>query len=161
AGRGRKGWRQAVHRGVRDAAVRGVRGGVLVVDRFDSRTGEIRRRRRAVGAGTRLAGFCGARHAGSRSAAMKLESLRVELRRRSPWEAVELGTALVRRNAAAIWIPWLLLVAPVFVAVNLAALAVDRIWMAWLAMWWLKPLFDRIPLYVLSRAVFGETPTTR
>ena len=23
-------------------------------------------------------------------------------------------------------------------------------------MWWLKPLFDRIPLYVLSRAVFGD-----
>lgn len=92
---------------------------------------------------------------------MKLESLCVELRPRSPWEAVELGTALVRRNAAAIWIPWLLLVAPVFAAVNLAVLAVDRIWIAWLAMWWLKPLFDRIPLYVLSRAVFGETPTAR
>src|SRR3546814_4473362 len=58
--------------------------------------------------------------------AMKLESLRVELRPRSPWEAVELGSALVRRNAAAIWFPWLLLVGPVFVAVNLAALAVDR-----------------------------------
>src|SRR3546814_11119764 len=72
---------------------------------------------------------------------MKLESLRVELRPRSPWEAVELGSALVRRNAAAIWVPWLLLVGPVFVAVNLAALAVDRIWIAWLAMWWLKPLF--------------------
>src|SRR3546814_11705098 len=28
-------------------------------------------------------------------------------------------------------------------------------------MLWLKPLFDRIPLFVLSRAVFGETPTTR
>src|SRR3546814_4264970 len=92
---------------------------------------------------------------------MKLESLRVELRPRSPWEAVELGSALVRRNAAAIWFPWLLLVGPVFVAVNLAALAVDRIWIAWLAMWWLKPLFDRIPLFVLSRAVFGETLTTR
>src|SRR3546814_17538281 len=64
---------------------------------------------------------------------MKLESLRVELRPRSPWEAVELGSALVRRNAAAIWVPWLLLVGPVFVAVNLAALAVDRIWIAWLA----------------------------
>src|SRR3546814_18486617 len=44
---------------------------------------------------------------------MKLESLRVELRPRSPWEAVELGSALVRRNAAAIWVPWLLLVGPV------------------------------------------------
>jgi len=92
---------------------------------------------------------------------MKLESLRVELRPRSPWEAVELGTALVRRNARAIWVPWWLVTAPLFIAVNLAALAVDRIWIAWLAMWWLKPLFDRIPLFVLSRAVFGDTPTTR
>jgi hypothetical protein len=92
---------------------------------------------------------------------MRLESLRAELRPRSPWEAVELGTALVRRNAAAIWIPWLLLTLPVFVVLNLAALAAGRIWIAWLAMWWLKPLFDRIPLFVVSRAVFGETPTTR
>lgn len=92
---------------------------------------------------------------------MKLESLRVELRPRSPWEAVELGTALVRANARAIWLPWLALVAPVFAVVNLAALAVDRIWIAWLAMWWLKPLFDRIPLFVLSRAVFGDTPRPR
>jgi uncharacterized protein DUF4129 len=92
---------------------------------------------------------------------MQLESLRAELRPRSPWEAVELGTALVRRSAAAIWMPWLLLTLPVFALVNLAALAVDRIWLAWLAMWWLKPLFDRVPLFVVSRAVFGETPTTR
>ena len=26
-------------------------------------------------------------------------------------------------------------------------------------MWWLRPVFDRIPLYVLSRAVFGSVPT--
>src|SRR3546814_17036006 len=57
--------------------------------------------------------------------------------------------------------PYTTLFRSVFVAVNLAALAVDRIWIAWLAMWWLRPLFDRIPLFVLSRAVFGETPTTR
>jgi len=29
------------------------------------------------------------------------------------------------------------------------------------AMWWLKPLFDRVPVYVLSRAVFGVVPDTR
>ncbi|HVI57800.1 MAG TPA: DUF4129 domain-containing protein [Luteimonas sp.] len=92
---------------------------------------------------------------------MKLESLRVELRPRSPWEAMELGTALVRRNARAIWLPWLLVTVPVFVAIDVAALALDRIWIAWLAMWWLKPAFDRIPLFVLSRAVFGEAPALR
>ena len=33
-------------------------------------------------------------------------------------------------------------------------------WLAWLLMWWLKPWFDRVPLYVLSRAVFGPVPDT-
>lgn len=92
---------------------------------------------------------------------MRLDALRVELRPRSPWEAVELGTALVRVNAAAIWKPWLLLTLPVFVLVNAAAWAIGEVWLAWLAMWWLKPLFDRIPLFVVSRAVFGDTPGTR
>lgn len=92
---------------------------------------------------------------------MQLESLRVELRPRSSWEAVELGTALVRANARAIWLPWLLVVLPVFAIVNAAAALIDAVWLAWLLMWWLKPLFDRIPLFVLSRSVFGDTPSLR
>ena len=92
---------------------------------------------------------------------MRIESLTVALRPRTAWEAVELGTALVRRHAGAIWAPYLLLTLPLFVAVNAAAWALDRLWLAALLMWWLKPLFDRVPLYVLSRAVFGDVPSTR
>ncbi|MCW5580737.1 MAG: DUF4129 domain-containing protein [Luteimonas sp.] len=92
---------------------------------------------------------------------MKFESVRVELRPRSPWEAVELGMALVRRDAHAIWRPWALATLPVFGLLNAAAWVVDAMWLAALAMWWLLPLFDRIPLFVLSRAVFGQTPSTR
>ncbi len=91
---------------------------------------------------------------------MRLEALTVALRPRSPWEAVELGTALVRRHAAAIWRPWLWLTLPVLVLLNLLAWSIDALWLAALVMWWLKPLFDRVPLYVLSRAVFGEVPST-
>ena len=90
---------------------------------------------------------------------MRIESLAVELRPRSGWEAMELGTALVRRHAAAIWVPWLIVTGIAFVLLNLAAWAIDQIWLALLAMWWLRPVFDRIPLYVLSRAVFGSVPT--
>ena len=90
---------------------------------------------------------------------MKLDTLTVELRPRSPWEAMELGSALVRRHAAAIWIPWLLVTGTLFVLLNLAAWAIGQIWLAWLVLWWLRPAFDRIPLYVLSRAVFGSVPT--
>jgi len=92
---------------------------------------------------------------------MRIESLTVALRPRTAWEAVELGTALVRRHASAIWKPWLLLTLPVFVLLNAMAWAIDSMWLAFLLMWWLKPAFDRIPLFVLSRAVFGDVPTTR
>lgn len=89
---------------------------------------------------------------------MKLETLALELRPRSSWEAMELGTALVRRHAAAIWVPWLIVTGLVFALLNLAAWAIGHLWLAWLLMWWLRPVFDRIPMYVLSRAVFGTVP---
>lgn len=92
---------------------------------------------------------------------MKLEAVRVELRPRSPWEAVELGMALVRRDARAIWRPWALATLPAFALLNAAAWAIDALWLAALAMWWLLPLFDRIVLFVLSRSVFGQAPSTR
>ncbi|WP_297834395.1 DUF4129 domain-containing protein [Thermomonas sp.] len=92
---------------------------------------------------------------------MRLDDLSVELRPRTPWEAVELGTALVRRHARAIWRPWLALSLPVFVAINALAWWLDKLWLAALVMWWLKPVFDRIPLYVISRAVFGPAPDAR
>ena len=89
---------------------------------------------------------------------MRLDHPRVELRPRSPWEAMELGTALVRTHARAIWLPWLLVTLPVFVVLNAIGWFMDLLpWMG-LAMWWLKPVFDRIPLFVLSRSLFGEAP---
>lgn len=92
---------------------------------------------------------------------MRLDSLRVELRPRSPWEAMELGTALVRAHAGAIWKPWFLLSLPVFAMLNAAAMAIDLPWLAGVAMWWLLPVFDRVVLFVLSRAVFGDAPGVR
>jgi hypothetical protein len=37
----------------------------------------------------------------------------------------------------------------------------ERAWFALLAIWWMKPAYDRVVLHVLSRAVFGELPATR
>jgi hypothetical protein len=92
---------------------------------------------------------------------MKLESLTVELRPRSGWEAMELGSALVRRHAREIWGPWVLLTLPLFALFCAIAWSLGNVAWAWLAMWWLRPVFDRIPVYVLSRAVFGNAPTLR
>ncbi|MGV8961442.1 MAG: DUF4129 domain-containing protein [Stenotrophomonas sp.] len=90
---------------------------------------------------------------------MRIDQLDVVLRARSQWEAMELGTALVRRHAAAIWKPWLLLTLPVFALLNLGGWALDAFWLPGLLLWWLKPAFERIPLYVISRGAFGATPT--
>ncbi|MDH5833263.1 DUF4129 domain-containing protein [Luteimonas kalidii] len=92
---------------------------------------------------------------------MRLDRARVELRPRSAWEAMELGTALVRRHARAIWRPWAIATLPLFALLNAAAWTIDALWLAALAMWWLLPLFDRIVLLVLSRAVFGQAPGAR
>lgn len=92
---------------------------------------------------------------------MRIEQLTVRLRARSGWEAIELGMALVRRHAGAVWKPWLWLTLPVFALLNAGAWLIDQFWLAALLMWWLKPAFDRIPLYVISRAVFGSVPGTR
>ncbi|MDR1077053.1 MAG: DUF4129 domain-containing protein [Xanthomonadaceae bacterium] len=91
---------------------------------------------------------------------MQLDRLTVHLRQRTSWEAMELGTALVRRNATAIWRPWLLATWPAWFALHLLGWWAGAVWLAGLAMWWLKPAFDRIPLYVISRGVFGDTPGT-
>ncbi len=92
---------------------------------------------------------------------MRLDELSVELRPRTPWEAVELGTALVRSHAGAIWRPWLALTFAVFAVINAVLWPLDALWLAPFVLWWLKPLFDRIPLYVISRAVFGPAPKPR
>lgn len=87
---------------------------------------------------------------------MRIDHLDVVLRARSGWEAMELGMALARRHAHAAWGSWLLASAPLFVLFNALAWWLDAFGWAWLAMWWCKPLFERAPLYVLSRGVFGE-----
>ena len=98
---------------------------------------------------------CGCGAAGA-EAAMRIDRLDVALRARSGWEAMELGSALSRRHARAVWGSWLLASAPLFVIFNALGWWLDAFGWAWLAMWWCKPLFERAPLYVLSRGIFGE-----
>jgi hypothetical protein len=85
----------------------------------------------------------------------------VTLRRRSPWEATDLGIAMLQRW----WRPVYAVHALVLGLVSAAALALgwafDAVWAAILAIWWLKPLYDRAVLHVLSRAVFGDVPGPR
>lgn len=92
---------------------------------------------------------------------MRIDDLSVVLRPRSGWEAVELGFALTRRHARVVWLSWLATTLPVFAALNAAAWWLDLMWLPPLLLWWLKPAFERAPLYVLSRGVFGAAPGVR
>lgn len=92
---------------------------------------------------------------------MRLETVRIALRPRTAWEAVDLGLRLVRENARAIWVPWLIASLPVLIVLNALAWWAGHPWLAFIAMWWLKPVFGRIPLVVLSRAVFAAPPDRR
>jgi len=85
---------------------------------------------------------------------MKLESITLLVRPRRPYEAMDLGVRLLQRNAGAVYRAWIAFVAPLCLAA-LTLLSVNSS-LAVLVIWWLKPLYDRIVLFVLARAVFGE-----
>lgn len=81
------------------------------------------------------------------------------IRPRTPWEAIDLGILLGRQHLALLTGSWALLTLPCFLLLSL--LCWERPTLAILLFWWLKPLFDRLPLYILAHALFGETPTLR
>jgi len=93
---------------------------------------------------------------------MRVENLSIALRPRTAWEAIDLGVALTRQHARTVWLAWFAFTLPALVVANAVPwLLFGTPWAGWILMWWAKPLFDRIPLYVLSRAVFGEAPGVR
>lgn len=87
---------------------------------------------------------------------MRLENITVALRPRQPWESVDLGCAMVRRDYGRIIVLWAITVLPLWVLMCWLLRAAP-VWLP-LVVWWLKPLYDRVPLFFLSRAAFGERP---
>ena len=85
---------------------------------------------------------------------MQLEQLSVVLRQRNPWEAIDLGFAMVRKWWREVYSAWLVVYVPLAVA---ACLLLPPEW-AFLLVWWLKPALDRIVLHVVASAVFGSRP---
>jgi hypothetical protein len=86
--------------------------------------------------------------------AVQLEKMTAQVRPRKPWEAVDLGFMMIQQWWKKIAVSWLATTLPVFIVIN-ALLNDHYIWAA-IAFWWLLPLFDRIPLQIISRALFGE-----
>ncbi|MEP7156319.1 MAG: hypothetical protein ABI905_11140 [Betaproteobacteria bacterium] len=85
---------------------------------------------------------------------MKLENISLVLRPRGAYEATDLGVRLLQRNAGSVYRAWFVFVVPFM----LLALTLESVyaWLPLLVVWWFKPLYDRVVLFVLSRAVFGD-----
>ncbi|MVV50753.1 DUF4129 domain-containing protein [Pseudomonas sp. PB120] len=90
---------------------------------------------------------------------MRLSDATVVIRPRSTWEAMDLGVLLNQRHRRLLMTSWAIVTLPVFALLT---------WLLWnspslavFIFWWLKPAFERLPLYILSKALFGETPTLK
>ncbi|NSL57026.1 DUF4129 domain-containing protein [Uliginosibacterium aquaticum] len=93
---------------------------------------------------------------------MDLERLSVTLRPRNHWEAIDLGVRFALSRARPLYAAWFALTLPVLAVLTLIfALWLGEISWVLLIMWWLKPVFDRLALHVVSHAVFGEIPSLR
>ena len=87
---------------------------------------------------------------------MDLERVAAVIRPRSPWEAIDLGFGMVRAWWRPVGSAWLATVAPVWCLLFL--LFSGKPGLALFILWWLRPLFDRVPLHVVSRCLFGAPP---
>jgi hypothetical protein len=90
---------------------------------------------------------------------MRLEDISAEVRPRGRWEAVDLGFAMVRRHFGRLLLAWLLCVGPIWALILWGGASGLGYGWAILILWWWKPLYDRLPLFILSRALFGAVPT--
>ncbi len=90
---------------------------------------------------------------------MQLDNISIAVRPRSNGEAMDLGLRLVQTHGRALYAPWFAVLLPLFIVLNV--FLSEHMWLAGIIIWWLKPLYDRILLHVLSRALFGQTPSTR
>lgn len=88
---------------------------------------------------------------------MRLTDASVAIRPRNPWEAIDLGVLLAREHRGLLMASWAIVTLPVFALLSLVFW--DYPTLAIIAFWWLKPVFEPLPLLIFSRALFGSTPT--
>lgn len=66
---------------------------------------------------------------------------------------------MVRQEFQPVYVAWFAVALPLFLLLHL--LCWGHWWLIPWLMWWLKPLLDRPPLYLLSQALFSESPDRR
>lgn len=90
---------------------------------------------------------------------MRLIDASVVIRPRTAWEALDLGILLTQRHRALLMLSWAIVTLPLFTL--LTVLLWDYPSLAILVFWWLKPAYERLPLLILSQALFGSAPSLK
>jgi len=86
---------------------------------------------------------------------MDLSRICIETRLRNGWEAIDLGVLMTRVWWWPLQLSWLVPGLAVYVLVSIVY--PEPAWVALLVAWWFNPLWDRFPLVLASRALFGES----
>lgn len=92
-------------------------------------------------------------------AAMRLDSLIINLRERRPWEAMDLGTRLVIALTKYIIVPWtgiLIIFTTLSVYIQVSGYPFLGLFLFWL----FKPVYDSLLLFILSNELFSEKLST-
>jgi len=90
---------------------------------------------------------------------MKIENITTEVRPRTSWESIDLGFRMVQTWFKSILFSWLLVVLPVWIIIY--SILYQYPILVVVIIWWLKPVFDRIPLHIVSHSVFGDILSVR
>lgn len=90
---------------------------------------------------------------------MRLTEASVAIRPRNAWEAVDLGVLLAGKHRRLLMTSWALVTLPIFSVLSLVLW--DYPSLAVFLFWWLKPAYERLPLLILSQALFGTAPSLK
>jgi len=86
---------------------------------------------------------------------MNLNQITANIRLRSAWEAVDLGFVMVQQWWKSIYLPLAILTFGISLPL-FYLLPSDGYFFASLIFWWLKPLYDRLVLHIISHKLFNE-----
>lgn len=87
---------------------------------------------------------------------MNLDKLQINACIRSGWQALDLGLLMARAWWRILFVASLMPMLPLMI-VLLAVFWQSPLW-ALFVLWWLKPFWERLPLFIASRVLFGEQP---
>ncbi len=90
---------------------------------------------------------------------MNLDQLTANIRLRSVWEAVDLGFIMVQQWWKAIYLPFTIVTLSIAIPL-FTLLPVEQYWIGGMVFWWLKPLYDRLVLHIVSHKLFNDELTT-